>query len=165
MKIGTTQAQKKLFYKIGKVRKALEANGESQAKYDHLASDLDVTKADIVEIEQRMAARDLSLDSPLGDDHELTHLDLLQESSLNQEESLALEEEKKIRELEVLSVMKHLNGKEEYVIRNRIMSDSSLTLQEIGNHLNLSRERVRQIESEALKKLRKEMSPGLEPRA
>ncbi len=76
-----------------------------------------------------------------------------------------MEEERKIRELEVLSVMKHLNGKEEYVIRNRIMSDSSLTLQEIGNHLNLSRERVRQIESEALKKLRKEMSPGLEPRA
>ena len=160
VKIGTTQAQKKLFYKIGKVRKALEADGESEAKYEHLASDLDVTKDDIVEMEQRMSARDFSLDSPLDDDHELTHLDLLQESSLNQEESLALEEEKKIREREVLSAMKHLNQKEEYVIKNRIMSDSSLTLREIGNHLKLSRERVRQIESEALKKLRKEMSPG-----
>ena len=165
VKIGTTQAQKKLFYKIGKVRKALEADGESEAKYEHLASDLDVTKADIVEMEQRMAARDLSLDSPLDDDHELTPLDLLQESSLNQEESLALEQERKIREGEVLSAIKHLNGKEEYVIRNRIMSDSSLTLREIGNHLNLSRERVRQIEREALKKLRKEISPSLEPRA
>lgn len=165
VKIGTTQAQKKLFYRIGKVRKALEADGESEAKYEHLASDLYVTKDDIVEMEQRMAARDLSLDSPLDDDHELTHLDLLQESSLNQEESLALEEEKKIRDREVLSAMKHLNQREEYVIKNRIMSDSSLTLQEIGNHLKLSRERVRQIESEALKKLRKEMSPGLEPRA
>ena len=160
VKIGTTQAQKKLFYKIGKVRKALAANGESEAKYEHLASDLDVKKDDIIEMEQRMSARDFSLDSPLGDDHELTHLDLLQESSLNQEESLALEEEKKIREREVLSAMKHLNGKEEYVIRNRIMSDSFLTLREIGNHLKLSRERVRQIESEALQKLRKEMSPG-----
>lgn len=160
VKIGTTQAQKKLFYKIGKVRKALAADGESEAKYEHLASDLDVTRDDIVEMEQRMAARDFSLDTPLDDDHELTHLDLLQETSLNQEESLALVEEKKIREREVLNAMKHLNGKEEYVIRNRIMSDSSLTLQEIGNHLKLSRERVRQIESEALKKLRKEMSPG-----
>ena len=160
VKIGTTQAQKKLFYKIGKVRKALAANGESEAKYEHLAGDLDVTKADIVEMEQRMTARDLSLDSPLGDDHELTHLDLLQESSLNQEESVALEQERKIREREVLSAMKHLNQKEEYIIKNRIMSNSFLTLQEIGNHLNLSRERVRQIESEALKKLRKEMSPG-----
>ena len=160
VKIGTTQVQKKLFYKIGKVRKALEAEGESEAKYEHLASALDVSKADIVAMEQRMAARDFSLDSPLGDDPELTHLDLLQESSLNQEESLGLEEERKIREREVLRAMKHLNDKEEYVIRNRIMSDAFLTLQEIGNHLKLSRERVRQIESEALKKLRKEMSPG-----
>jgi len=165
VKIGTTQAQKKLFYKIGKVRKALEADGESEAKYEHLAGDLDVTKADIIEMEQRMAARDFSLDSPLDDDHELTHLDLLQESSLNQEESLALEEERKILKQGVFSAMKNLNGKEEYVIRNRIMSDSFLTLQEIGNHLNLSRERVRQIQSEALKKLRKEITPGLEPRA
>ena len=146
----------KLFYKIGKVRKALAADGESEAKYEHLASDLDVKKDDIVEMEQRMSAKDLSLDSPLDDDHELTHLDLLQESSLNQEETLALEQEKKIREREVLSAMKHLDSKEEYVIKNRIMSDSSLTLQEIGNHFKLSRERVRQIESEALKKLGKE---------
>ena len=160
VKIGTTQAQMKLFYKIGKVRKALEADGEREAKYEHLASDLDVTRDDIVEMEQRMAARDFSLDSPLDDDHDLTTLDLLQETSPNQEESLALMEAKKIREREVLNAMKHLNGKEEYVIRNRIMSDSSLTLQEIGNHLKLSRERVRQIESEALKKLRKKMSPN-----
>jgi RNA polymerase sigma-32 factor len=160
VKIGTTQAQKKLFYRIGKVRKALEADGESEAKYERLASDLDVNKADIVEMEQRMAARDLSLDSPLDGDHELTHLDLLRESSLNQEESLALEEEKKIREREVLNALKHLNEKEEYVIKNRIMSDSSLTLRELGNHLKLSRERVRQIESEALKKLKKKMSRG-----
>jgi len=159
VKIGTTQAEKKLFYKIGKVRKALEAYGESEAKYEHLATDLDVTKNDIIEMEQRMAARDLSLDSPLDEDHELTHLDLLQESSLNQEESLALKEEKKIREREVLSAMKHLNQREEYVIKNRIMADSSLTLREIGNHLKLSRERVRQIESEALKKLKREITP------
>ena len=160
VKVGTTQAQKKLFYKIGKVRKALEANQEKEQRYESLARDMDVSKKDIIEMEQRMSARDFSLDSPLGDAHESTHLDLLQESSLNPEESFALEEEKNIREREVLSAMKHLTGKEEYVIRNRIMSDSLLTLQEIGTHLKLSRERVRQIESEALKKLKKEMSPG-----
>ena len=161
VKVGTTQAQKKLFYKIGKVRKALEANQEKEQRYESLARDMDVSKKDIIEMEQRMSARDFSLDSPLDDDHELTHLDLLQESSLNQEELLALEEEKDIRDREVLSAMKHLTEREEYVIRNRIMSGSILTLEEVGNYLHLSRERVRQIESEALAKLRKEMSPGL----
>jgi RNA polymerase sigma-32 factor len=161
VKIGTTQAQKKLFYKIGKVRKALEADQENEKKYEHLANDLDVSKEDIIEMEQRMSSRDLSLDAPFDEGHELTHLDLLQENSPNQEETLAREEEKKIREREVLNAMKRLNEKEVYVIKNRIMADSPLTLQEIGNHLKLSRERVRQIESEALKKLRKEFSANI----
>ncbi len=157
VKIGTTQAQKKLFYKIGKVRKALEANREKEKKYEILAHDLDVAKEDIIEMEQRMSARDLSLDAPFDDSKELTHFDLLKESSPSQEEVLGEEEEKKILEREVQSAMKRLSDKEEYVIKNRIMTDSPLTLQEIGNHLKLSRERVRQIESEALKKLKKEM--------
>jgi RNA polymerase sigma-32 factor len=161
VKIGTTQAQKKLFYKIGKVRKALESEGDSEKKYELLAKNLDVAKSDIIEMEQRMSSRDFSLDAPFDEDHELTHLDLLQENSLNQEEALVREEEKEIREREVVNAMKRLNEKEVYVIKNRIMADSPLTLQEIGNHLKLSRERVRQIESEALKKLKKEISPNI----
>ena len=162
VKIGTTQAQKKLFYKIGKVRKALESNQENEKKYELLANDLDVAKEDIIEMEQRMSSRDLSLDTPFDEGKELTHLDLLQESSPDQEEMLAQEQEKKIREREVHDAMKRLNEKEVYVIKNRIMADEPLTLQEIGNHLKLSRERVRQIESEALKKLKKEISSSIQ---
>jgi RNA polymerase sigma-32 factor len=158
VKIGTTQAQKKLFFKIGKVRKALESNEGNEKKYELLAKDLSVAKEDIIEMEQRMSSRDFSLDAPFDEGHELTHLDLLQEDSPNQEEALAREEEKKIQEREVLNAMKRLNEKEIYVIKNRVMADSPLTLQEIGDHLKLSRERVRQIESEALKKLKKEFS-------
>jgi RNA polymerase sigma-32 factor len=158
VKIGTTQAQKKLFYKIGKVRKALEAEGAVEKKYEHLAKDLDVTKEDIIEMQQRMSSRDLSLDAPFDEGQELTHLDLLREDSLNQEEAIAQEEEKKIREKEVQNAMKRLNEKEVFVIQNRIMAEDPLTLQQIGDHLKLSRERVRQIESEALKKLKKEFS-------
>ena len=165
VKIGTTQAQKKLFYKIGKVRKALELNQEDEKKYEHLAHDLDVTKEDIIEMEQRMAARDLSLDAPFDEGQELTHLDLLKEESPNQEEVIAQEEEKKIREHEVQHAMKRLNEKEVYVIKNRVMADEPLTLQQIGDHLKLSRERVRQIESEALKKLKREFSTRLELQA
>jgi RNA polymerase sigma-32 factor len=157
IKIGTTQAQKKIFYKIGKVRKELESDQENEKKYELLAKDLHVPKGDIIEMEQRMSSRDLSLDSTFDEDHELTHLDLLQDDRVNQEELLAQEEEKKIREQKINNAMKRLSEKEMYVIKNRVMAEEPLTLQEIGDHLKLSRERVRQIESEALKKLKKEM--------
>jgi len=161
VKIGTTQAQKKLFYKIGKVRKALESDPENEKQYELLAKSLDVPKEELIEMEQRMAARDLSLDTPFDEGKELTHLELLQEESPNQEEVLAQEQEKEIREREVQRALKRLNEKEIFIIKNRIMSDDPLTLQEIGNKLKLSRERVRQIESEALKKLKKEMSTSV----
>jgi RNA polymerase sigma-32 factor len=161
VKIGTTQAQKKLFFKIGKVRKALESNEGNEKKYDLLAHDMNVAKEDIIEMQQRMSSRDLSLDAPFDEGHELTHLDLLQENSPDQEEALVQAQEKQIREREVLNVMKRLNEKEVYVIKNRIMTDTPLTLQEVGNHLKLSRERVRQIEGEALKKLKKEISASI----
>ncbi len=165
VKIGTTQAQKKLFYKIGKVRKALEADGENEKRYERLARDLDVAKEDIIEMEQRMSSRDLSLDTPFDEGKELTHLELLREESLNQEEAIAQEEEKKIREREVQNAMKRLNDKEAFVIKSRIMAEEPLTLQQIGDHLKLSRERVRQIESEALKKLKREFGTRLELQA
>jgi RNA polymerase sigma-32 factor len=165
VKIGTTQAQKKIFYKIGKVRKELESKGENEKKYKHLAMELDVPTKDIIEMEQRMSSRDLSLDASLGEDQELTHLDLLQEDSPNQEETFAQKEEKRIRDRIVLKSMKRLNEKEVYVIKNRIMSDSPLTLQEIGDHLKLSKERVRQIESEALKKLKRAMGSSVSLKA
>ena len=161
VKIGTTQAQKKLFYKIGKVRKALEADQENEKKYELLAHDLDVSKEDIMEMTQRMSSRDLSLDTPFDQDHELTPLELLQESSPSQEEELITKQERTLLEDEVVKAMKRLNEKEVFVIRNRVMADAPLTLQEIGDHLSLSRERVRQIESEALRKLKKEMSSGV----
>ncbi len=162
VKIGTTQAQKKLFYKIGKVRKALESDGANEKKYELLAKDLDVTKEELLEMEQRMSARDLSLDSPFDEGQELTHLELLKEDSPNQEEAITQEEAKRIREREVQNAMKRLSEKEAYVIKNRIMADEPLTLQQIGDHLKLSRERVRQIESEALKKLKREFSSRME---
>jgi RNA polymerase sigma-32 factor len=113
---------------------------------------------DIIEMEQRMSPRDLSLDAALDEDQELTPLGLLQDDRMNQEERLAQEEEKKLRERKLHEAMRRLSEKEKYVIKNRIMADEPLTLQEIGDHLGLSRERVRQIESEALRKLKKGMS-------
>jgi RNA polymerase sigma-32 factor len=163
VKIGTTQAQKKLFYKIGKVRKTLESEGEVDEKYEALAKDLHVSKRDIIEMEQRMSAKDFSLEAPTDGTEELTHLDLLQQEGPNQEEWLAEEEEKKVREHQIHNAMKRLKAMEVYVIQHRIMAEDAWTLQEVGDHLNLSRERVRQIENEALKKLKGALSGEIRP--
>jgi RNA polymerase sigma-32 factor len=157
VRIGTTQAQKKLFYKIGKVRRTLESDQGEGEKYDLLAKELHVSKGEIVEMEQRMSSRDLSLDSTVDEGHELSPLVLLQDDRPNQEELFAQTEEERARKKKVLNALKRLNEKETHVIENRILADVPLSLQEIGNHLGLSRERVRQIESEALSKLKKQM--------
>jgi len=161
VKIGTTQAEKKLFYRIGEVRKALEADQEEEKKYEILAKDFDVNKEDIIEMEQRMSSRDFSLDSPLDGAQELTHYDLLQENSADQEELLGEDEEKRILQKEIRDAMRQLSEKEEYILRNRTMADFPLTLREIGDHLKLSRERVRQIESQAMRKLKQELTPRI----
>lgn len=155
VRIGRTPVQKKIFYKIGKVREALESEKENEKKYDYLDKELNVLKKDVDEMEQRMSSEDLSLDVSFDEDGEMNQLDLLQDDRLNQEELLSQEEEKEIREQIIHNAMKRLNEKEIYVINNRVMSDEPLTLREIGNHLMLSKERVRQIEREALKKLKK----------
>jgi RNA polymerase sigma-32 factor len=162
VKIGTTQAQRKLFYRIGRVRKALEADQENEKKYEALARHYQVTSQDIKEMEQRMSAKDFSLDAPFGEDQDLKPIDLLQAEGPSQEDRVALEEERNLLHHHILNSMKRLDERERYVIRCRIMADEPLTLQEIGKHLRISRERVRQIEGEALKKLKREIGEVLQ---
>jgi RNA polymerase sigma-32 factor len=98
-------------------------------------------------------ARDLSLDNKIGEE-ETTYLDMIPDTSQNQEDAVAMVQEQGIVKSEVSRALKTLNEKERYVIENRTMSDFPLSLQEIGNKFGISRERVRQIEKEAVKKLR-----------
>ncbi len=162
VKIGTTQAERKLFYKIGKIRKALESGQENEERYEALSKDLDVSRNDIVEMEQRMSSRDLSLDATVDEGEEITHLDLLQGDAPGQEQLLVQEEEKRLQEDRVARAMDHLNRREFYIIQHRIMDEEPLTLREIGKRLKVSKERVRQIESRALKKLKGELRSGQE---
>jgi len=155
VKIGTTQAQKKLFYKLGTVRKLLEApQGRS---YQDIAKDLGVKEEDIHEMEQRMGKRDVSLDLPFDENQELTPLELLSDDSPDQEDMLIMSQDSQIRRNEVSKALDKLSERERYIITHRIMSDNPMTLREIGDTFKLSRERIRQIEKEALTKLRGEM--------
>ena len=155
VKIGTTQAQKKLFYKLGTVRKLLEApQGRS---YQDIAKDLGVKEEDIHEMEQRMGKRDVSLDLPFDENQELTPLELLSDDSPDQEDMLIRSQDSQIRRNEVSKALDKLSERERYIITHRIMSDNPMTLREIGDTFKLSRERIRQIEQEALTKLRRDM--------
>ncbi|MFB0506407.1 MAG: RNA polymerase sigma factor RpoH [Thermodesulfobacteriota bacterium] len=158
VKIGTTQAQKKLFYKLGKIRRLLEApQGDHPQSYEDIAKDLGVKEEEIHEMEQRMSRRDLSLDLPFDEDQELTPLALLSDDAPDQEDMLIRSQNSQIQKNEVSKALARLSERERYIITHRIMSDSPLTLREIGDTLQLSRERIRQIEKEALTKLRREM--------
>jgi RNA polymerase sigma-32 factor len=158
VKIGTTQAQKKLFYKLGKVRRLLEApQGDRPQSYEDIAKDLGVKEEEIHEMEQRMGRRDLSLDLPFDEDQELTPLALLSDDSPDQEDMLIRTQDSQIQKNEISKALASLSERERYIITHRIMSDNPLTLREIGDTLHLSRERIRQIAKETLTKLRREM--------
>ena len=93
------------------------------------------------------------MNNEIGDE-ETTYLDILPDVSQNQEDAIAVAEEQGIIKAEVSNALQMLNEKERYVIESRMMAEPTLTLQDIGNKLGVSRERVRQIEEQALKKLR-----------
>jgi RNA polymerase sigma-32 factor len=118
---------------------------------------LGVKEEEIHEMEQRMGRRDLSLDLPFDEDQELTPLALLSDDSPDQEDMLIRSQDSQIQRDEISKALASLSERERYIVTHRIMSDNPLTLREIGDTLHLSRERIRQIEKEALTKLRREM--------
>jgi RNA polymerase sigma-32 factor len=157
VKIGTTQAQKKLFYKLSSAKRKMELTNKilSPEDYKTLAKELGVSGEAIAEMEQRMAGKDVSLDVEIREEGErATHLDFLADKLASQEEILTkIQEEEKIKR-ELDAALKSLEERERFIIENRILRDNPLTLEELGTKLNISRERVRQIENEALKKMK-----------
>jgi len=157
LKIGTTQAQKKLFFKLNQAKSAIK----SMLGHDNLqeaAIVLDVKESEAREMDQRMRG-DCSLDAELeaGSGHSM--LDSLSDGRRNQEELLSDHQEAAILQKEVARAMEKLNDKERYIIEHRVAAEDPETLQEIAEHFAISRERVRQIEEGALKKLKNLLTP------
>ncbi|MCK9362670.1 MAG: RNA polymerase sigma factor RpoH [Syntrophales bacterium] len=153
VKIGTTQTQRKLFFKLGQARKTLETLSEKHAEFSEIAESLGVKAEEIAEMETRMGSRDLSLNTAVNDESESTHLDYLTDDGEDQETSLIRKEETSIVQRNIAGALSKLNDKESFIIRNRVMADNPLTLQEVGDHFRVTRERARQIEKQALKKM------------
>ncbi len=156
VKVGTTQAQRKLFYKLRSEKQKMDFTDDtlSAEDYKNLAKELGVSDQAVIDMDRRMGGKDLSLDTEVKGDRDITHLDFLVDDLSNQEEIVtrAQEEDEVKKGLEV--ALKSLKERERFIIENRILKDNPLTLEELGKKLKLSRERVRQIENSALKKIK-----------
>ena len=156
VKMGTTRAQRSLFYKLQKEKNQLEAAGIApETKY--LAEKFSVKEREVDEMTQRLSGRDLSLDTPMSRQDESdggSLLQMLSDATEATDDRLAQEEIKEEFTERLNSFEKTLSGKELVVFRERLRSEEPKTLQEIGNSYGITRERVRQIESRLLEKLK-----------
>jgi RNA polymerase sigma-32 factor len=153
VKIGTTQAQRKLFFKLSQAKKRLESLSEKRPEFGEIAESLGVTPQEIAEMDVRMSSRDLSLDAHVTEDGEQTHMDYLMYEGEDQEEALIRHEERALVQHHIAGALAKLSEKESFIIQNRVMADNPLTLQAIGDRYHITRERARQIEKQALKKM------------
>lgn len=160
LKIGTTQAQRKLFFKLRQAKNAIARMGDNGDDTCSAAQSLDVTEQQFSEMEQRMRG-DSSLNAEIPGSDGITALETLADDRMNQEELLSNFQENKQLQQTVADVVKRLNEKERFIIEHRITADEPLTLQEIASHFSISRERVRQIEEGALRKTKQALLPLL----
>jgi RNA polymerase sigma-32 factor len=155
VKIGTTQAQRKLFFSLNKEKKQLEAQG-FKPEVKLLAERLNVKESEVIEMGQRMDNWDVSLEAPVRSDSEDEQKSFLPSEGPAIEEIVASHEMRE-RLGEILAGMHDkLNEKEQVILSTRLLSDEPKTLQTIADEFHISRERVRQIEANLLKKLRKQ---------
>ena len=151
VKVGTTQAQRKLFYNLAKEREKLISQGIiPETKL--LAERLDVKEKEVEEMTQRMDGWEISLDASIGDDSRETYGSLLPAPN-DVEKELIDTDRKKILKEKIEEFRKTLSGRDAYIFDNRIMSDRPMTLQEIADKYDISRERVRQVENRIIKRL------------
>ncbi|HVA40853.1 MAG TPA: RNA polymerase factor sigma-32, partial [Candidatus Binataceae bacterium] len=146
VKIGTTQAQRKLFFNLRKESERLEAEGFS-AQPKLLAQRMGVKESEVREMQERMAQSEVSLDQPASADDDTSLMDALPDSSYDPEEATARAQWRDFAHEKVEEFAGTLEGKELDIFRSRLLSEEPPTLQEVGVRFGISRERVRQIES------------------
>ncbi|BCA79262.1 RNA polymerase sigma factor RpoH [Desulfuromonas sp. AOP6] len=153
VKIGTTQAQKKLFFKLNQTRATLHKLA-GREKTREIARELDVRDADVEEMALRMSARDASLDLELVEGDDYTLMDRLADERATQEELLLQKEEQTQLSSQMRRALSALNEREKRIIEARILTETPKTLQDLADEYGISRERVRQLEKSALNKIK-----------
>ncbi len=158
VKMGTTAAQKKLFFNLRKLKGQLQAIDDGDLPPEtvkQIATQLDVPEQDVINMNRRLASPDHSLNAPLRADSEGEWQDWLIDENENQEIRLADREELSKRRELLKNAMKHLNDRERHILAERRLRDNPTTLEDLSQQYGISRERVRQIEVRAFEKLQK----------
>ncbi|MBF0200569.1 MAG: RNA polymerase factor sigma-32 [Desulfamplus sp.] len=153
VKIGTTQAQRKLFFRLKKEKQRLIEEGFDPGT-KLLSERMGVSEQDIVDMDQRLDGWDLSLDEPIRDDSPTQRIDFLDSEMVSTEDKVARKQIEDILHDSVDAFKKTLKPRDLAIFNKRIFADEPLTLQEIGDEYNLSRERVRQLENNIIKKMK-----------
>ncbi|MBR2922409.1 MAG: RNA polymerase factor sigma-32 [Alphaproteobacteria bacterium] len=156
VKMGTSAAQKKLFYNLKRIKARLGLFDNKELtphEVKTIATELVVDEADVKEMNRRLGG-DASLNVAVGDEDDSEKIDFLVDSSQNIEEKLAVKQEAEYRRIILNKCLNELNEREQFIIKKRMLTNEPITLNEAGEILGISRERVRQIEEVALKKLK-----------
>ena len=154
VKLGTTQAQRKLFFSLNKERKLLESQG-FLPEPELLAKRLKVKKAEVIEMSSRLSNNEVSLESPVGQDSDDEQISFIPSGEPGIEDTLCLKDmKKKLRDF-IQTLKSRHNEKERLILEKRLLTDDPLTLQNISEIFGVSRERIRQIEAGLLKKIRR----------
>ena len=159
VKMGTTAAQKKLFFNLRRMKNNLEAFEDGDLSPEHvakIATDLGVTEDEVVSMNRRMAmGGDTSLNVPMGEDGDSQWQDLLGDEGPLQDERVAEAQERDVRHSLLNEALETLNERERHILTERRLTDDPQTLEELSQVYDVSRERIRQIEVRAFEKLQK----------
>ena len=159
VKIGTTTAQKKLFFNLKKLKNQISPRAEGDLKSEHvkeIASRLDVSEDEVVSMNRRLSGKEQSLNAPIGEDGDEWQ-DWLVDKNMDQEVSFAQQEEMENRKDLLKDSINILNEREREILYARRLTDDPLTLEDLSKKYKISRERIRQIENKAFEKLQKHM--------
>lgn len=153
VKVGTTQAQRKLFFNLKREKEKYALLGYNPDA-ETLAKDMGVKPELVVEMEQRLGGGDLSLDQPVGEDGDDRHIDFLADSAERVDDQLADLEIRDLFRVKLADFRARLNEKELYIFDHRLLAEEPATLNDIGERYHISRERIRQIEERMIAKLK-----------
>ncbi len=161
VKIGTTAAQKKLFFNLHKIKKKLnttDGKALQPNQIKQISDDLGVTQKEVIEMDSRLSQSDSSLNNLVGDEDDSAEVvDLIASKDQGQEEIAIENQEKSRQEMAFKKAFSHLNDREKDILSKRQMSENPMTLEELSQVYKVSRERIRQIEESAIRKIQKEV--------